>query len=483
MNHNSFHKIIFKNTSLFGVSQLVKIAARILTNKAAAIFIGPAGIGIIGVLENIIGLIQGFTNFGIAQSSVREIAINTEDLKVNNDQERWLLKIIYQWAIATGILGALVVLVFSKYISLEVFNTTNFNIWVLLLGFYFIFSAVSSIRLAVLQAKKMVKVIVKFHVVSAIFTSALSIVFYYLWGVKGIIPVLLSSSFVQFLYSIYLTKDIKTSSKKIRLKQVFNEGLPMAKIGLLLSISVIFGQICFYVIRWFLKAHYSFDTLGIYQVSNTFLVGYLGFVFAAMSNDFYPRLSNYSNDKANFNKLVNDQTELALFIVVPAIMGLYTIAPFLIKTLYTNAFLDVLLILKIGLVAVILKAIVWPIGYIPLIKGNKSLYLKQNLLGDGVNVLASLFFFYHFGYIGLGMAMLVMFIISGIYNYYVAVNLYDFKFRKNTLRVIGFSIVIGFVSILSISYTGFIEFNYPFITLSIITTLYSLKKIKSKVFQ
>lgn len=483
MSQNSFHKIIFKNTSLFGVSHAVKIIARIVTNKVAAIFIGPVGIGIIGILENIIGLIQGFTNFGIAQSSVREIALISDGVTENKAKENWLLKIIYQWAIATGLLGALVALIFSKYISLEIFSTTHFNIWVLLLSLYFIFSAVSSIRLAVLQAKKKVEVIVKFHIVSAIFISVLSTIFYYLWDVKGIIPVFLCSSFIQFLYSIYLTKDIKTSSEKIQLKQVFNEGLPMARIGLLLSVSVIFGQICFYIIRWFLKEYYSFDTLGIYQVSNTFLVGYLGLVFAAMSNDFYPRLCNYENDKSNFNALVNDQTELALFIVVPAIMGLYAIAPFLIKILYTEAFLDVLLILKIGLVAVILKAIVWPIGFIPLIKGNKSLYLKQNLLGDGVNLLASLSFFYYFEYLGLGLAMLTMFIVSGFYNYYVAVKLYGFKFRKNTLRVIGFSILMGIVAVISISYTGFIKFNYPFIILTIITAVYSIKHIRAKVFR
>lgn len=483
MSQNSFHKIIFKNTSLFGVSQAVKIVTRIVTNKVAAIFIGPAGIGVIGILENIISLIQGFTNFGIAQSSVREIALISDNEKVNKAKEGWLLKIIYHWAIATGVLGALVALIFSNYISSEVFIDTSFNVWVLLLSLYFIFSSIASIRLAVLQAKKKVEVIVKFHIVTAVFISILSTVFYYLFGVNGIIPVLLCSSFIQFLYSLYLTKHIKISSKNIKFKQILNEGLPMAKMGMLLSVSVIFGQICFYIIRWFLKENYSFDTLGIYQVSNTFLVGYLGLVFAAMSNDFYPRLCNYENDKANFNTLVNDQTELALFIVVPAVMGLYTIAPFLIKILYTKAFLDVLLILKIGLVAVILKAIVWPIGYIALIKGNKSLYLKQNLLGDGVNVLASLFFFYYFGYLGLGLAMLSMFIVSGFYNYYVAVKLYDFKFRKNTLKVIGFSILIGGIAVVSISYTGFIKFNYPFIILTIITVFYSFNHLKKKVFK
>ena len=65
------------------------------------------------------------------------------------------------------------------------------------------------------------------------------------------------------------------------------------------------------------------------------------------------------------------------------------------RTRQQKDFLDVLYVLKFGLFAIILKAIVWPLGFIPLIKGNKFLYFKQNVLGDGINVLASILLFYY----------------------------------------------------------------------------------------
>jgi len=481
MKQKSFHRIIFKSTGLFGLSQLIKIGVRLVSNKVAALFLGPIGIGIIGLLENILALIQGFTNFGIASSSVREIALVTNDSLEENPQEQRLLKIIYKWTLTTGILGLLVTLLFAKRISLEVFESESNYKWILVLGIYFIFTSISTIRIAILQAKKKVVSIVKYNIVIAIFSSIISTIGYYFLGINGIIPVILFTSLIGFLVSLYFTRNVKILSSSISIKQTFKEGLPMAKLGLLLSVSVIFGQICFYLIRWFLKENYSFEILGLYQVSNTILVGYLGLVFTAMSNDFYPRLCNYENNKESFNNLVNDQTELALFIVVPAVFVLYLIAPYLIKLLYSKEFLEVLLILKIGLVAIVLKAIAWPMGYIPLIKGNKLLYLKQNLLGDGINVIASIVFFYYFGLLGLGLAMLAMFLISGIYNYYVAVNYYNFKFRKDTLRVLFFSIISSIIALFSIFIFDFILFNPILIILTLVSGIYSLRHLKNKI--
>tara|TARA_R110002049_G_scaffold2814_3_gene22786 strand:+ start:3560 stop:5005 length:1446 start_codon:yes stop_codon:yes gene_type:complete len=479
MEQKSFHKIIFKNTGLFGVSQLIKILVRLFTNKVAALFLGPVGIGIIGLLENTLGLLQGFTNFGIAESSVREIAL--ADQEADGVKAKRLIKIVYKWAFATGILGFIVALFFSKQINHVVFDNKSHYLWIISLSIYFLFTSIATIRIAILQAKKRINLIVKYNISIAIISSIIAATGYYFYGIDGIIPVVILTSFAALLLSLYFTRNIRVTAKKISIKQAYKEGFPIAKLGLLLSVSVIFGQLCFYAIRWFLKEYYSYEILGVYQVSNTILVGYLGLVFAAMSNDFYPRLCNYENDKESFNNLVNDQTELALLLVVPGVLLLYLVAPFLITFLYTPEFISVLHILKIGLVAIILKAIVWPIGFIPLIKGNKMLFLKQNLLGDGVNVIASIFFFYYFGLIGLGMSMVTMFIVSGIYNYYVARWYYNFKFRKATLKTIVFSLLIGVAVVIILLITEFENFNVYIIIVTLLSIIYSLFQLKNKL--
>ena len=49
---------IFKSTALFGVVQVLKAVMSVAKNKIAAILIGPEGVGILGIFQSTIRVIQ-----------------------------------------------------------------------------------------------------------------------------------------------------------------------------------------------------------------------------------------------------------------------------------------------------------------------------------------------------------------------------------------------------------------------------------------
>lgn len=482
MSQQSFHRTIFKNTGLFGFSQVLRILMRLVTNKVAAVFIGASGIGIIGLIENILNLIKGVSDLGVSSSSVREVAvISTEDKETEN--EKRLIQLLYRWSWISGLLGVLITLLFSKQICFSVFENYNHRLEIIALSFYFLFSSVAAIRLSVLRGKKLVKTMVLHQMILIVVSTIITIPVYYYFGIKGIIPVFLATSFADFLLSLFFTRNIKVSNSKLTFSEFTKEILPVFKLGMLLSINVVFGQICFYIIRWFLKESDSLDVLGIYQVSNTFLVSYLGLIFASMANDYYPRLCNYEKNQEKFNDLINDQTELALLLVVPSILILYLVVPYVIPVLYTTEFLLVLKILQIGLFSVILRAIIWPIGYISLVKNDKLMYFKQNVFGDFLNVILSVFLFYYFDLKGLGIALVVMFVFSGLYTLYGVKTKYKFKYRKDTKLVLLVSIIFGVLAMLSVSFSGFSVKNYYLIITMIGSVIYSGIHLKKKILK
>ena len=93
MQDKNFHFSILKSTGIFGVSHVVKIAAKIVVNKFAALYLGTIGVGIIGLVENLLSVIYGFVNFGIPASSVREIALLTNESDAINEIRK--IKIIH----------------------------------------------------------------------------------------------------------------------------------------------------------------------------------------------------------------------------------------------------------------------------------------------------------------------------------------------------------------------------------------------------
>ena len=68
------YRQILKTTSLFSGVQIASVLISIAKSKFAAVLIGPAGVGIVGVLNSTLNVISGITKFGLDVSAVKEIA-------------------------------------------------------------------------------------------------------------------------------------------------------------------------------------------------------------------------------------------------------------------------------------------------------------------------------------------------------------------------------------------------------------------------
>lgn len=481
MQEKTFHRVILKSTGIFGIAHLVKIVTKIVTNKIAAIYLGAIGIGIIGIVENLLSILFGLVNFGLSSSSVREIALLSNNDIASKAKEARMIKVIYYWSLFSGILGFIIFILTSYTFFQNTYPKNTSYFWFLPLGLYFVFFALFSTRMAVLQAKREIKKMVEIQIYSSIIHMIIAVICYYFFGLDGIAMVILFATFFSFLFVYFGTKHIKISTESITIKQAFSEGLPMVKIGLILSVGAIINQVAFYVIRLFLKDFMSLESLGIFQVSYTILVGYLGIIFVVMSNDFYPQLCNLEKDKTIFEKYINEQTQLALYLVVPLVLLMYIIAPQIIILLYTNSFLNVLLILQVALSGLILKTLAWPIGFISLVKGNKKLFFKQNLLSDIINVVFSIVLTKYFGLKGLGIAFSLMFLASFLYNYYTVSKNYQFTYSKETKSTMLISISFGIIALSSFQWFDFSYKNIIILVLFLLSVLFSFYKLKKQI--
>jgi O-antigen/teichoic acid export membrane protein len=165
-------------------------------------------------------------------------------------------------------------------------------------------------------------------------------------------------------------------------------------------------------------------------------------------------------------EMVNDQIEIALLLITPLILGFYFLAPLLIRVLYSKEFLDVVLILKLALFAVIIKAIIWPLAFIILAKGEKRLYFKQEILGDAMNIGVTILLYEYLGLLGIGLAMLVNYVLYGIYVFKIVQTKFQFNLRKATIGIIIKSALLGALSALTV-----LVFDYSITTYCILGAL------------
>ena len=478
--NNKSYRSILKATGVFGMMQVFRILISIISSKFVAIYIGPIGLGLVSLLNNVTNIIIAITNFEFVTVATREIALvkDTNDNSVISKTITTLQKM----AILIGFFGAIISLLFSKTLSHFAFGTEEKHHWFLLLSIYFVVTSLSNSRMAILQGMNNIKRLALCNIIAAFFIALGTVIIYYFFRIEGIIWVMLYSSIILFLVTIYFTKQYSFKILPLQLNDFFEHSSPIFKLGFFMSINLILGQISKFIIKLYINdGGESLQIVGYYEVSTVILINYLGLIFNAMALDFYPKLSAISTDNQKVRQLVNNQIEIALILVTPAIILMYLAAPFLINLFYTTEFSNSFLILKIALFSVILKAIVFPIGYIVLVKGNKSLFFKQALLGDVLNLIFSIVLYHFFGLFGLGLATVLNLIVFGMYIYNMVHKHYDFSFFSEGKRLMLINLFIGVVAI-AIIYSFEQIYVYIFISiLFIISALYSLKELNKRI--
>lgn len=381
-----------------------------------------------------------------------------------------------------GFFGAFISIIFSKTLSFLTFGDTKNYFWFILLSINFIFLSLNINRTAVLQSKRMIQEMVFSNVLTSFLTTIISLPIYFFFKTDGIIPVILISTIITLLVNIYFTKNVKKIQLKNSFSEIFKDGVIRIKSGFLLSINVIFGLICTYIIKLYLNENgTNTQVLGFYEVSTVILLSYFGIVFNAMSTDFYPRLVINKDDDFKSNVLINDQIEIGLLIVTPLICFVYFIAPLLIEILYSKEFGSVIYILKAGLFAIVIKTIVWPFAFLILIKSSTKIYFWQEIISDLFLLLATFGGYFFFGLQGIGLASLLQFSIYGIVIYFIINKKYNFRFRKDTKFIITISILFAFLNYLFTSYIDYPSCYLPTGIILVLSILFSYKELDRRI--
>lgn len=266
--------------------------------------------------------------------------------------------------------------------------------------------------MAKLQSSRNINVIAKSSLIISILTTFISCLLYYKFNNAAIVLVLILQSVISFCVLSILNKQKKIVNFKYSFFEIFNKSKPIISLGFYLTINLIFGYICTYLIKIFIKYYTnSIEIVGFYEVGCVILITYVGLIFNSMATDYFPRLTFSINDSLLTNKIVNEQIEIGLILITPLVLFFYCFLNTIVTFLYSNQFLQVVEFLKYGLFSSIIKSIIWPLAFVILANDNKKLYFKQEILGDFLNVFFSILFFYLFGLKGLGIALLLNFTI------------------------------------------------------------------------
>lgn len=471
------YRTTFKATALFGGVQVVAIFISILKSKIAAIWLGTVGFGIMSLFISITGLIYSITNLGLQNSAVKDIA----EAKGNNDMilVSKMVKSINRWVLATSLAGALITIILSPWISKWVFKSNTNTIYIIFLSSVVFLTGIYNGHYAVLQATRQLKLMAKANVFGAIAGFMCSIPMFYFFRENGIVWAMILTAVATVFISFMYVRKIKLVSLKLTYNESFHIGLRTAKLGIAMAITSISVVLIEFIVKTFITRIGGIEDVGLYQAGWALNASYLGMVFGAMAKDYFPRLSQHSNNNQIIGDLVNQQAEIAVLILSPLIMSMIVFMHLFIKLLYSAEFLGIVSMTSWLLIGSMIKAGSWGISYIFLAKSDGKLFLFNELGISCITLPSYLLGYYYFGLKGIGYAYTFTYTVYFLWVGVVANKKYQFKYSYNFWKL--FLLLISLIIIYPL---GELLWNAQYITgiiLLIIIICYSLYELNKRL--
>lgn len=473
------YRQIMKATSLFGGVQIYNILISIIRSKFVAILLGPAGMGIAGLLTSTIGFIGAATNFGLGFSSIKNIS--AADTENNQARIATVVITVRRWVWITGTFGTLITLIASPWLSELTFGNRDYTIAFIWLSITLLFSQLSAGQLAILQGMRKLKHLAKANVTGSTLGLLITVPLYYLYGIDAIVPVIILSSIVSLLLSWYFSKKIKIQKINVSLNSTITEGKNMLTMGFLLSISGLISMGASYLIRIYISNHGGLVDVGLYSAGFAIINTYVGLIFNAMLTDYYPRLVSVANNKALYSQVVNEQSEIAILILGPLLITFLIFINWVIILLYSKQFLVINNMMYWLSLSIFFKLLNWSIGILLIVKGSPRLYFFSDLVANiyilGLNIVG-----YHLGGLsGLGISFVIGYFL-GFIQLLLITNIkfgFNFVFAFYKIFFIQF-----FIAICSFVAVKFLSSPYPYfigLVLIVISTSYSYIELDKRV--
>ncbi len=376
------HEEILKSTGIVGGAQVLIILIRIIRVKVIAVLLGPTGVGIAGLYQSTLDMIRSGTGFGLNFSAVRDIAE-----AVGSDDEQRISRtilILRRWVWFTGLLGMVIAVVFSRPLSRYAFGTDEYTWGVRILSVCLLFMALSKGQLALLQGLRQIGMMARANVGGVVAGFCISVPLYWFMGAKGIVPAFLLTTAASLLLSWYYTRRIPVQSIRVTLKETFWGGLGMVRLGFFMVITGFVSTATLYLLRGFISNKMDVEGVGQFQAAWSLSSIYLGVVLRAMGADYYPRLCAVHSEDTKVVQLVNEQTEVALLVAGPLIVGMLSFVGLAVYVLYSGKFTETVSILRWQLAGTLLRVIIWPIGFVILAKGRGVFFIITELCWNGI---------------------------------------------------------------------------------------------------
>ena len=371
-------------TAVVGLGSVVSLAASVVSAKILALVVGPDGVGLLGIMQSLLGMVGLVAGLGISTGVVRALA--AAGARADDEEAAALRQAGEMAVLAAGVVAFGVLVLFRDAAATLVLGSQDRSGLLVVLAAAVPLTLLAGVELGIINGYHRLGALTLASIVNALVAQGVLIGLVVIWGEAGIAPALLIGSATSLLIaSVIRGRAVGVATRLVspaRLRQV---GTQLIRFGVPFTASALVGTGAQMLVPILVLNQLGQTDVGYYRAASTISVGYLAFLLTAFAQDYYPRIAAARPE--DLLDLMERRLRLVMAIAVPIILGMLALAPLAIRILYSGAFLPGTNVLEWQLVGDLLKLPAWTMAFVILARGSSGRYFLVELVG-GVTLVA-----------------------------------------------------------------------------------------------
>lgn len=430
-NSDTISRRILKAMTLFGGVRVVSILCSIIRTKFVALWLGPAGVGLFGLYNNVVDMISSFSNLGMRDSCVRNIASEKSSYAI-----AVIITVVRRWAMMLGALGSLIALILSPILSFATFGDYEHIRGFVALSVVFLINSLTLGEEAVLQGTARLRRLARASICGVVAGMLVSIPMFYFWRLDSVIPSIIAYHATTGLFMwIWRNKDFKSEPVSLTRRETVTRGLGFIKVGTYMMVSSFVSLLCAYLFRSYLNNYYGTTDVGLFQAGFTLVSQYTGIIFAAMGVEYYPRLSKTIDSRKRTSLFVSTQINLLLTLLIPIIAVFIFASQWIVLLLYSSEFTSIEPYITVAMLGIVFRALSWGMAFTILAKGDGPTFIVTECVSAAVGLALKVLLFGTMGIAGLGVAFTAWYLVYVAIIYYVYRRRYRLTLHTSTFKL------------------------------------------------
>lgn len=398
---------IVKVFSLTSISTLVKMCTGLVSVKVVASIIGPAGVALVGQLNNFASIMMSFASGGINSGITKYVA----EFKKDESYIARLLSNALKITAICSLICSLFLIVMHRQLSEMIMLSPDYGYIFIIFGFTIFMYAINNMLISIINGFKEFKRYVYVNIANSIFGVIFTVTLVLCWQLEGALIAAVTFQSIMIFITIFMLRKVswlKLSNFKKKLSRAIAS--KYFRFTLMTLTSALTVPVVQMILRGYVMKEISPVEAGWWEGMNRISNMYLMVITSSFTVYYLPRLSEISDRLELRHEIFK-----AYKVIVPMLLGgfilIFFLRFFIIRLLFSPDFFPMSHLFAWQVAGDFFKICSWLLSFLMVAKAMTKMYMATEIIFAATWLAFGLLFVSLNGVVGLCQAYLVNYIL------------------------------------------------------------------------